>query len=186
MAAKDAAITMLTDQRGSMSRISSEVLIGAEARVRAMDLKQKEELADDLYREQPHVLASFLVQKRLGVSVVKMEFLIELMLICFQAMKDSGITWPLITEADQDLQLARWVGSLRTWELLSEDLRTQELKRYIDAHPEKVLFAYVHTEVARWLQRVAPEESDKYVALVAMNFVNCISFVALPTPEKAK
>ena len=84
-----------------MSRISPEVLVGAEARVRAMDLKQKEKLADEFYLAQPHVLASFLVQQRFGVSAAKMEFLIDLMLICFQAMKDSGITWPLITVDDQ-------------------------------------------------------------------------------------
>jgi hypothetical protein len=67
-----------------VSRISAEVLIGAEATVRAMDLKRKETLVDELYRAQPHVLASFLVQQRLRVSPEKMEFLIELMLICFK------------------------------------------------------------------------------------------------------
>lgn len=167
-----------------MSRISPKALIGAEARVRAMSLEQKEKLADELYLVQPHVLASFLVQQQFGVSVAKMEFLIDLMLICFQAMKDSGITWPLITEDDQDLQLARWMDSLRSWELLPEGLRTPALRRYIDAHPEKVLLAYVQVEVNRWLQRVEPEEVDKYIAMAAMNLVNCIAFVRLPTPGK--
>jgi len=166
-----------------MSRISSEVLIGAEARVRAMDLKQKERLADDLYREQPHVLASFLAQQGLGVSDTKMEFLIELMLICFQAMKDSGAAWPLITEDDQERELARWAASMRIEEELTERRRTQVLKRYIDGHPEKALFAHVHFEVNRWLLGVEPEESDKYVAMTAINFVNCIAFVAPPAPS---
>ena len=33
-----------------------------------MGRTQKEQLADELFRAQPHVFASFLVQKQLGVS----------------------------------------------------------------------------------------------------------------------
>ena len=55
--------------------------------------------------------------------------------------------------------------------------------QYIAAHPEKMLFAFVQAEVNRWLQRVEPEESDKYVAMAAMNFVNCIAFVPLTTQK---
>jgi hypothetical protein len=128
-------------------------------------------------------LASFLAQQGLGVSDAKMEFLIELMLVCYQAMKDSGATWPLITEDDQERELARWATSMRIEEELSERRRAQVLKRYIDAHPEKVLFAHVHFEVNRWLLSVEAEESDKYVAMTAINFANCIAFVALPTPS---
>ena len=38
---------------------------------------QKVQLADELYRAQPHVLASFLVQNKLGVRPGEMEFLLE-------------------------------------------------------------------------------------------------------------
>jgi hypothetical protein len=63
---------------------------------------------------------------------------------------------------------------------------SQELKRYIDAHPEKVLFAYAHLEVNRWLQRVEPEESDKYVAMAARNLVNCIAFASPPNKVRPR
>ena len=88
-----------------MSRISRNALAQAIATVRAMDMKQKEQLADELFRAQPHLLGSFLVQKQLGVSLEKMDFLIDLLLICFQAMKESGFTWPLITEDELDRQM---------------------------------------------------------------------------------
>ena len=169
-----------------MSRILPEILAAAIARVRAMDLRQKENLTDELYRAQPNVLASFLVQQRFGVSLAKMEFLIELMLICFQAMKDSDCAWTLITEDEQERQLARLVAAIRFGEDLSQDLRAQALRAYVDAHPEKVLFAYVQAEVNGWLQRVEPEDSDKYVALAAMNFVNCIAFAPTSSSENAE
>ena len=153
-----------------------EILVAAEYHVRAMNLKQKEALVDELHRVQPHVLASFLVQQRLGVSITKMEFLIELMLICFQAMKDSGFRWPLITEDEQERQLARLVGTIGLGTDLAKDMRAEANRDYFSKHPEKVLFAYVQHEVDCWLKGVPPEESDKYVAMAAMNFVNCIAF----------
>ena len=63
-----------------------------------MDAAQKGQLADQLFRVQPYVVASILVQKQLGVSLEKMDFLVDIVLICFEAMKESGLTWPLITE----------------------------------------------------------------------------------------
>ena len=44
----------------AMSRISRASLDRAIGKVRAMDLKQKEQLADEVFRTQPHMLASFL------------------------------------------------------------------------------------------------------------------------------
>ncbi len=49
-----------------MSRITSYALARAVARARAMDATQKEHLADQLFRVQPHVFASFPVQRPLG------------------------------------------------------------------------------------------------------------------------
>ena len=60
-----------------MRRISRETLASAIARVRGLDLMQKEQLAYELLRAQPHVFASFLVQQRLGVSLAKMDFLLD-------------------------------------------------------------------------------------------------------------
>jgi hypothetical protein len=37
------------------------------------------------------VFASFPVQQQLGVSLAKMDFLLEILLICFQATKKSGL-----------------------------------------------------------------------------------------------
>lgn len=160
-----------------MSRISRQALVIAVKKVQAMSVKEKEQLAGEVFQKQPHVLASCLVQKQLGVSLEKMEFLIELMLICFQAMKESGLTWPLITEDEQERQLARYVGAVRFGEDLPAGLRERAMAQYIAAHPEKELLAFVQGETTKWLQRIVPEESDKYVVLAAMGLVNCIAFV---------
>ena len=169
-----------------MSRISFDALAKAIATVRAIDVKQKEQLADELSRTQPSLFGSFLVQTRLGVSLEKMEFLLDILFVCFQAMKESGLPWPLITEDDLDLQSKLFSAIARFGDDLSENLRTRSMLQYIEAHPEKELLAYVQVETANWLNRIVPEESDKYVMLAAWNFVNCIAFVSMKTPKSVR
>ena len=163
-----------------MSRISAQALLAAVQKIRAMTAGQKERLADELFREQPNMLASFLVQKQLGVSLEKMEFLVNILFICFQAMKESGQSWLLITEDEQDKQMARYVGIINFGKDLSSSLQSLASRQYLEGHPERSLLAFVIGELNDWLARVEPEETDKYVVLMAVNLVNCIAFVPMP------
>jgi hypothetical protein len=171
-----------------MARISREALCRAIAKIQAQDLKQKEALADELFRDQPHMFGSFLVQHRLGVSPEKMEFLLDILFVCFQAMKESGLAWPLITEDEQGRQMARYMGIVKFGEDLSAPLRDLAMQKYIGDHPEKELLAHVTVATANWLKRIVPEETDRYVMMTAANLVNCIAFVPLPisTPSASR
>ena len=124
-----------------------------------------------------------MVQKQLGVSLEKMDFLVQFLLICFQAMKESGLTWPLITEDEQERQMARFVATVQFHDDLRGSLRDRTLREYIETHPEKELLAFVQVETSNWLQRVVPNESDKYVVMAAFNFVNCIAFAPMPASK---
>jgi hypothetical protein len=57
------------------------------------------------------------------------------------------------------------------------------MRQYIENHPEQNLLAYVTSETTNWLKRITPEETDTYVMLAAVNFVNCIAFVPLPVQK---
>jgi hypothetical protein len=169
-----------------MSRITRYALARAVARVRAMDATQKEQLADQLFRVQPHVFASLLVQKELGVSRDKLDFLVDILLICFQAMKESGVTWPLITEDEQDRQMGRLVATVQFGDDVPGSLCDRALKQYIEAHPESELLAFVNVEAVNWLQRVVPDDSDKYIVMAALNFVNWIAFAPMPATKATR
>jgi hypothetical protein len=164
-------------------RISQQAVGNAIIKVKAMTRAQKEQLVDELHRVQPNMFGSFLVQRQLGVSYEKMEFLLEMLFVCFQAMKESGLNWPLITEDEQERQLARYTATVKFSENMNVDLRDQAMRQYIESHPEQNLFAYVISETASWLKRITPEKTDTYVTLAAANFVNCIAFVPLPGPQ---
>ena len=59
------------------------------------------------------------------------------------------------------------------------------MQQYIENHPEKYLLACVWSKTADWLKRIVPDDSDRYVMLVAANLVNCIAFVPMPAFKEA-
>lgn len=167
-----------------MSRIALKMVADAITSVRAMDMVQKEALVDEIFRSQPNMLGSVLVLQRMDVSIEKMDTALDLLLICFQAMKRSGLPWPQISADDQDKQMSRYVATVRFGEDLAPAQSARAMARYIDTHPEKPLLTFVTSELNKWLARIVPEATDNYVMLASMNFVNCIAFIPIPKPAK--
>jgi hypothetical protein len=111
------------------------------------------------------------------------ELLLNILFVCFKAMKESGGDWPLISEDEQERQLARLPAQVK----FSEDLADSALAdtaqaQYVANHPEAPLLAFVMHEINAWLQDLArrgtESESDKYVMSAAVNIVNCIAAVS--------
>jgi hypothetical protein len=158
-------------------RISIEQVGRAVAKLDAMNLVQKEQLAEEIAREQPALLSSFLAQKQFGVSYEKMEFLLNILFVCYLSMTESGLNWPRITDDDADGSMNRYVESVQFGRDLDPAQRHELVIQFIAAHPEQALLAYVQVETANWLRRVTPEDSDRFVMLAAANIVNCIGYV---------
>ena len=148
----------------------------AVVKLEKMSLAQKEQLAEEIVRDQQALFASFLVQKQFGVSYEKMEFLLNILFVCFLAMKESGLQWPKITDDDVEACMNRYVESVKFGMDLDPEQSHELVIQFIAAHPEQALLAYVQVETANWLKRVTPEDSDRYVMLGAVNMVNCIGY----------
>jgi hypothetical protein len=163
-----------------MSRITTENVAAAIGKVSSLSLPQKEELAEEIHRHQPHLLASCIVQPKLGAHINDVEFLLNILLVCYQAMKESGLRWPMITEKEQERQMRRWIGSVDFSEhALSNGASNSARQQYADQYPEQPLLAFVLNETNQWLsarsQRNGAGESDKFVIMASMNLVNCIA-----------
>jgi len=160
-----------------MSRISMDNLAAAIRKVRSMSLKEKEALTEEIHLQQPHMLASCLVQSQLGVAPAAVEFLLHILLVCYQSMKESGLQWPVITEDEQQMQ--RWIGAVQFSEHAMGSAADGAREQYASQHPEQPLLAFVVSETNQWLreisQRNAEAQSDKFVMMASMNFVNCIA-----------
>jgi hypothetical protein len=162
-----------------MSRITVDNLAAAIRKVRAMNLKQKEALTEEIHLQQPHMLASCLVQSKLGADPATVEFLLDILLVCYQSMKESGLQWSVITEVEQERQMQRWIGAVELSErALGAIAGDSAREKYATQHPEQPLLAFVVSETNQWLrglsQRNAESESDKFVMMASMNLVNCI------------
>src|ERR1700733_12004374 len=99
-----------------MSRISQSVLLGAIKVVQEMTADEELRLADEIFSSQPNLLGAVLALRGLGVPAAKQECALEMLLLCFQAIKESGLTWPLITVIEQENQMQRHTALLRFYE----------------------------------------------------------------------
>jgi len=162
-----------------MSRITVDNLAAAIRKVRGMSVKEKEALADEIYLHQPHLLASCLVQSRLGVEPAAVEFLLNILLVCYQSMKESGLQWPVITEDEQERQMQRWIGAVQFSEHATGSAADGAQEQYASQHPEQPLLAFVVSETNKWLREIsernAEAQSDKFVMMASVNLVNCIA-----------
>ena len=154
-------------------------LAAAIRKVRSMSLKEKEALAEEIHRRQPHMLASCLVQSRLGVEPAAVEFLLNILLVCYQSMKESGLQWPIITEDEQERQMQRCIGAVQFSENAMGSAADGAREQYASQHPEQPLLAFVVSETSQWLREIsernAEAQSDKFVMMASMNLVNCIA-----------
>ena len=162
-----------------MSRITIDNVTAAICKVSAMSLREREELAEEIYRCQPQMLACCMVQSRLGVGPTAVEFLLNILLVCYQSMKESGLQWPVITEDGQERQMQRRIGAVQFSEHEAGPAADAALAQYASQHPEQPLLAFVLGETNEWLREISQRNSeakcDKFVMMASMNLVNCIA-----------
>ena len=172
----------------SVGRISVENVAAAVRKLGTLTLAQKTRLVDEIHIKQPSLLASCVVQTRLGADEQTVEFLLNILLTCYLAMGESGYEWPLITDVEQERQLERMVGSVLFSEQLADPTAAAAARaQYIADHPEPALLALVINECNAWLfdlvRRGAEKESDKFVLMASVNLVNCIAHAPAERPR---
>jgi hypothetical protein len=122
-----------------------------------------------------------LVQTRLGVEPAAVDFLLNILFVCYQSMKESGLQWPVITEDEQERQMQRWIGAVQFSEHAMGFAANAAREQYASQHSEQPLLAFVVSETSQWLREIserhAEAQSDKFVMMASMNLVNCIASV---------
>src|ERR1700677_2290460 len=119
-----------------------------------MSLAQREALADEIRQRQPYMLASCFVQSRLGAKPATIEFLLHVLFVCYQSMKESGLQWPVITEDEQDRQMQRWIGAVQFSENSAGSVAERAREQYVGRHPEQPLLAFMLSETNQWRRKI--------------------------------
>lgn len=90
-----------------MTLLTQAAMVQANIDVNRMSAQQKVQLTDEIYVQQPNLLASILVLPRYEVDMQLLEEPIHVLLVAFQAMKHCGHALPTISEDIQETCLQR-------------------------------------------------------------------------------
>jgi hypothetical protein len=164
-----------------MGVITQAVMVQAAIDVNGMNQAQKVRLADEIFAQQPNMLASILALPRMGVGMVELEVPLHILLVTFQAMKRSGHAWPIVTEDVQDRCMQRLTARARFNEGLPGDLANQVVEQFCDEHPERYLLAFIYGYLGDHDLLRVRTEAEKYLLLATLNLAECIAFIGSAT-----
>lgn len=160
-----------------MGLITQAAVVQAAIDVNGMSHDQKVRLADEVYEQQPNLLASVLVLPRMGVSMAQLEIPLHILLVTFQAMKRSVSAWPTISESVQETCLQRLTARARFNEGLPDQLAAKVVKQFCDEHAERFLLAFVYGYLGDHDLLQVRTDAEKFLLLAALNLVECVAFV---------
>lgn len=161
-----------------MTFISQTVLAEAIVVVNQMDIAERLLLADEIFAQQPNLLASVLVLQRMGLSLQQLDIPIYILLVAYQSMKASGHYWPVISEDIQESCLQRLTGKIHFTEGLSPPLFQQAVDQQINEHGERYLLSFVYGYLGENDLLAIKTEAEKYLLLALLNLVDCIAITA--------
>lgn len=160
-----------------MGVITQAVMVRAASDVNSMEPPQKVRLADEIFAQQPNLLASILALPRMGVGMTDLEVPLHILFVTFQAMKRSGHVWPIVSQDVQDRCMQRLTARARFNEGLPGILANQVVQQFCDEHPERYLLAFVYGHLGDHDLLRVRTDAEKYLLLAVLNLVECIADV---------
>ena len=148
-----------------MTLLTQDVMVQANIDVNRMSAQQKVQLTDEIYVQQPNLLASILVLPRYGVDMQLLEEPIHVLLVAFQAMKHCGHALPTISEDVQETCLQRLTATLKFSEGVPPDLVEQMITKFCVDHPERYLLAFVYGHLGQHDLLRVRTDAEKYLLL---------------------
>ena len=157
-----------------MAKIKESSLVQAIKKSSEMDLTESEKLMDEIYLEQPNLLASVLVQNQMGNKIEDVEVLLNILIVSFLALKYSGVKLEMISEKTQEKELAKYMGHIGFLDGLNSKNTEIAINHFTESKSEKALMAYVISAMLKAGFTQRQNESAKYLVMTGVNIVNCI------------
>ena len=174
---KDASARASPEPTVSVAHLAAAIATAA-----SMGIREKECVCDRIYAAQPNLLGSVLAQRSLGVSMPTIDILLNILIVLYLAIEESGQVLAIVSEADQERELQRFTAAIRFTEGLGSDELAQSIKQTTPYRREKFLFAYVVDILQLTGLTDLRNETSKYPILVAINLINCIATARRMTP----
>lgn len=159
-----------------MNSITQATLASAMQRVADMDLGARERVCDEIFVEQPNLLASVLVLTKMAIPPPHIEVALEALMVMHLALKASGKRIRTITEEEQERELQRLVASAG----FSEGLELPQVEESISQYAagfqkEPWLLSYVVGLLQDNGVLSMANEDSKYLVLSVFNLVACVA-----------
>jgi hypothetical protein len=74
----------------------------------SMGIREKERVCDRIYAAQANLLGSVLALRLLGVSTPTIDILLNILIVLYLAIEESGQVLEIVSEADQERELPPW------------------------------------------------------------------------------
>jgi hypothetical protein len=158
-----------------MTKITESSLVYAILQIDNMDQNAKEAICDEIFREQPNLLASVLVLTKMDVSPPHIDAILEALMVIHLALKESGERIETITEEEQERELHRLVASVKFAEGIAPALAAESIKQYVGYRKEPWLLAYVTALLEKKGILISANENSKYLVMSALNLVGCVA-----------
>jgi hypothetical protein len=157
-----------------MVKIKKSALIEAIKRSNQMDLTESEKVVDEIYIEQPNLLASVLVQNQMGNKIEDVEVLLNILIVTFLALKYSDVKLEMISESLQEKEMAKYAGHFEFLEGLNQQNTEEAINQFSKNKSEKLLLSYVIGAMMEAGFTKRKNENAKYLLMSGINIVNCI------------
>lgn len=157
-----------------VAKIKEPALVQAIKKSNQMSLIESEKVVDEIYLEQPNLLASVLVQNQMGNKIEDVDVLLNILIVTFLALKYSNVKLEMITENLQEKEMAKYAGHFEFIEGLDQENTGEAINQFTDNKSEKLLFAYVVGAMMEAGFTKRKNESAKYLLMTGINIVNCV------------
>lgn len=160
-------------------RIKKESIEKALLKAQKMSLKEKEHVVDEIFNEQPNLLASVLCLQQIGNSLESIDVLLNILIVAHLSLRESGVKVVKISEQLQEKEMARFVEEVKFTKGLSASGIADSLQQYAASKNEQYLLAFSLNEMMNAGFANLDQEQSKYLIMAGVNIVNCISSVKL-------
>jgi hypothetical protein len=157
-----------------MAKIQQSALVKAIDQFNDMDITAKEKIADEIYREQPNLLASVIVLNQMGNRLEHVEVILNILMVSYLALKNSGIKINKVSEKIQQKELEKLVNHANLTKNIDSKKEFEAMSRFVYDKSEEILMAFVLSTMEEAGLADLPKESSKYLMMSGINIVNCI------------
>ena len=93
--------------------VSAAHLAAAINSAASMGIREKEHVCDRIYAAQPNLLGSVLAQRLLSVPMPTIDVLLNILIVLYLAIEESGQVLAIVSDADQERELQRFTATVR-------------------------------------------------------------------------